>query len=121
MSIGILFIRMVFDKIMFIQNKNKTTINRFGDKKSNCHLSLTLCRLQKAYAVDHSYKYPMLIWDMLPHGGASQIHPHVHNFLDRTRYQGKSSIVRSTNMFITSWIEPYIKVNHLKSDPSTCL
>lgn len=44
--------------------------------------------LQKAYAIDHSYKYPMLIWDMLPHGGASQIHPHVHNFLDRTRYQG---------------------------------
>nr|XP_022296019.1 uncharacterized protein LOC111105857 [Crassostrea virginica] len=44
--------------------------------------------LQKAYAIDRSYKYPMLIWDMLPHGGASQIHPHVHNFLDRTRYQG---------------------------------
>ncbi|XP_062595639.1 uncharacterized protein LOC134256993 [Saccostrea cucullata] len=44
--------------------------------------------LQKAHAVDKSYKYPMFIWDMLPHGGASQVHPHLHNFLDQTRYQG---------------------------------
>ena len=30
----------------------------------------------------------MFVWDLLPHAGASQIHPHMHGFLDTDRYQG---------------------------------
>ena len=30
----------------------------------------------------------MFVWDLLPHAGASQIHPHIHGFLDTDRYQG---------------------------------
>ena len=45
-------------------------------------------RLKKAYKENHSYKYPMFVWDLLPHAGASQIHPHMHGFLDTDRYQG---------------------------------
>ncbi|KAK3103632.1 hypothetical protein FSP39_020641, partial [Pinctada imbricata] len=44
--------------------------------------------IQKAYNKNPIYKYPMFIWDLLPHAGASQVHPHVHAFLDTKRYQG---------------------------------
>ncbi|XP_060556471.1 uncharacterized protein LOC132717092 isoform X1 [Ruditapes philippinarum] len=42
----------------------------------------------KVYKIDSSYKYPSLIWDLLPHAGASQVHPHIHGFLDKDAYQG---------------------------------
>ncbi|XP_076103061.1 uncharacterized protein LOC143072132 [Mytilus galloprovincialis] len=44
--------------------------------------------LDKAYQQNSRYKYPMFVWDLLPHAGASQVHPHVHGFLDADRYQG---------------------------------
>ncbi|KAK3600632.1 hypothetical protein CHS0354_031545 [Potamilus streckersoni] len=42
----------------------------------------------RAHIENTEYKFPSLIWDLLPHAGASQIHPHLHVFLDRVRYQG---------------------------------
>ncbi|KAL3852112.1 hypothetical protein ACJMK2_015795 [Sinanodonta woodiana] len=42
----------------------------------------------RAHIENAEYKFPSLIWDLLPHAGASQIHPHLHVFLDRVRYQG---------------------------------
>ncbi|XP_021362982.1 uncharacterized protein LOC110456517 [Mizuhopecten yessoensis] len=44
--------------------------------------------VDKAHQENKAFVNPMLIMDLLPHAGASQIHPHVHAFLDRDRYQG---------------------------------
>lgn len=44
--------------------------------------------LDKAYNENPLFKYPMFVWDLLPHAGASQVHPHIHAFLDTDRYQG---------------------------------
>lgn len=44
--------------------------------------------LSRAYEQNSRYKYPMFVWDLLPHAGASQVHPHIHGFLDADRYQG---------------------------------
>ncbi|XP_033746374.1 uncharacterized protein LOC117331657 [Pecten maximus] len=44
--------------------------------------------IDKAHSQNKAFVYPMLIMDLLPHAGASQIHPHIHAFLDRDRYQG---------------------------------
>ena len=31
----------------------------------------------------------MMIWDVMPHGGASQIHPHISGFVGTNKYLGK--------------------------------
>ncbi|CAL8144873.1 unnamed protein product [Orchesella dallaii] len=43
---------------------------------------------QKAFETDSSQKYPSLMWDALPHAGASQVHPHIHGVLDAYQYVG---------------------------------
>jgi galactose-1-phosphate uridylyltransferase len=37
-------------------------------------------------------RYPNLIWDNLPHAGASQVHPHVHTMMDPSQYYGAHHI-----------------------------
>lgn len=44
--------------------------------------------IAKVHSIDSSYVYPMIVWDLLPHAGASQIHPHIHMFLAKDGYQG---------------------------------
>ncbi|XP_064606167.1 LOW QUALITY PROTEIN: uncharacterized protein LOC135471048 [Liolophura sinensis] len=39
-------------------------------------------------AQDTSFSYPVIIWDLLPHASASQIHPHIHTNLNAERYYG---------------------------------
>jgi hypothetical protein len=51
----------------------------------------------------------MMIWDMLPHGGASQIHPHIHNFLDRNRYQGTGIVLLEEKILYTTTGTPVTK------------
>ncbi|XP_067683776.1 uncharacterized protein [Haliotis asinina] len=41
-----------------------------------------------AHQRDPIAQYPQMVWDLLPHSGASQIHPHVHGFLSPHRYHG---------------------------------
>ncbi|XP_045164722.2 uncharacterized protein LOC123528789 isoform X2 [Mercenaria mercenaria] len=48
----------------------------------------------QVYKLDSMHKYPSLIWDLLPHAGASQVHPHVHGFLDKDAYQGAMELWR---------------------------
>ncbi|XP_052779894.1 uncharacterized protein LOC128217076 isoform X1 [Mya arenaria] len=43
---------------------------------------------EKVNQADQNYVYPSAIWDLLPHAGASQVHPHLHSFMDKERYQG---------------------------------
>lgn len=38
------------------------------------------------------FRYPNLIWDNLPHAGASQVHPHVHTMMDPSQYYGAHHI-----------------------------
>lgn len=33
-------------------------------------------------------RYPSILWDVLPHAGASQVHPHVHGLLGVHQYSG---------------------------------
>ena len=47
------------------------------------------CRFDKVHSIDSSYNLPFAVWDMMPHSGASQIHPHVHTFVDKGQYQGR--------------------------------
>lgn len=45
-------------------------------------------RFNQVYKLEKTHKYPSMIWDLLPHAGASQVHPHVHGFIDKDAYQG---------------------------------
>ncbi|XP_029633701.1 uncharacterized protein LOC115209428 isoform X3 [Octopus sinensis] len=42
----------------------------------------------KVHSVDIRYKLPTLLWDLLPHASASQVHPHMHINLLPDRYYG---------------------------------
>ncbi|XP_071082251.1 uncharacterized protein [Haliotis cracherodii] len=41
-----------------------------------------------AHKRDPAAKYRVMVWDIFPHAGASQIHPHVHGFLSPHLYHG---------------------------------
>ncbi|KAF4523956.1 hypothetical protein B566_EDAN012428 [Ephemera danica] len=43
---------------------------------------------QTVHRIDPTAKYPVMIWDNLPHAGASQLHPHLHGMLDPEQYYG---------------------------------
>ncbi|GAB1600256.1 uncharacterized protein LOC115209428 isoform X1 [Argonauta hians] len=43
---------------------------------------------EKVHSVDKQYKFPTLLWDLLPHASASQVHPHMHINLLPDRYYG---------------------------------
>ena len=47
---------------------------------------------------DLTAQYPVMVWDIFPHAGASQVHPHMHGFLDPTHYHGK-------------WLQPVLSAN----------
>lgn len=53
-------------------------------------MNLTLTWFDKAHGVFPSARFPSMIWDVLPKCGASQVHPHLHGFLDPERYHGVS-------------------------------
>lgn len=70
---------------------------------------------RKVYSQYNVFRYPALVWDLLPHAGASQVHPHLHGFLDSKRYQGAMENVRLAaeayqrdfpgQNYFTDWIE----------------
>jgi hypothetical protein len=43
---------------------------------------------QTVHKIDPLTKYPVIIWDNLPHAGASQLHPHLHGMFDPSQYYG---------------------------------
>ncbi|XP_076469489.1 uncharacterized protein LOC143299880 [Babylonia areolata] len=51
-------------------------------------MDLTLTWFHKAHKSFPSARFPSVIWDVLPKCGASQVHPHLHGFLDPERYHG---------------------------------
>ena len=44
-------------------------------------------KLVHSISSDHSH--PMILWDSMPHAGASQVHPHLHAVLGKGEYLGK--------------------------------
>ena len=42
-----------------------------------------------------NYLYPVLLWDFLPKGGASQVHPHLQVTVNNERYYGNFEIIRN--------------------------
>ena len=46
-----------------------------------------------------SHRFPALLWDSLPHGGASQVHPHIHATVHSEQYYGMKNIHLSLSLF----------------------
>ncbi|CAF1220692.1 unnamed protein product [Adineta steineri] len=44
-----------------------------------------------------SHRFPALLWDSLPHGGASQVHPHIHATVHSNHYYGQFESIRSAS------------------------
>ena len=44
---------------------------------------------RKVHQLTKSHTHPMMIWDVMPHAGASQVHPHIQGFLGKKKYLGK--------------------------------
>jgi len=40
------------------------------------------------------HRFPTLLWDSLPHGGASQVHPHIHATVHSENYYGQFETIR---------------------------
>ncbi|KAG1683431.1 hypothetical protein GQR58_009977 [Nymphon striatum] len=51
---------------------------------------------KKVHSSDRSYRYPMVMWDTFPHGGASQVHPHVQASIDKSGYYGLFETIRNS-------------------------
>lgn len=51
-------------------------------------MNLTNTWFHKAQSNVAGTRYPSVVWDILPKCGASQVHPHLHGFLDGERYHG---------------------------------
>lgn len=51
-------------------------------------MSVAMQWYDKVHSVDIRYKLPTLLWDLLPHASASQVHPHLHINLLPDRYYG---------------------------------
>ncbi|KAL8611267.1 hypothetical protein ACOMHN_013698 [Nucella lapillus] len=51
-------------------------------------MDLTHTWFKKAHKAYPAARFPTVIWDVLPKCGASQVHPHLHGFLDPERYHG---------------------------------
>ena len=50
--------------------------------------NLAIQWVNKVHSVESKYIYPVISWDLLPHAGASQIHPHMHVSMTDDRYYG---------------------------------
>ena len=42
-------------------------------------------------------RYPVLLWDTLPHAGASQVHPHIHALTDPSQYIGTWGVLNTAS------------------------
>ena len=56
---------------------------------------------RKVHKLDRTNTHPMMIWDIMPNAGASQVHPHIQGFLGKKKYLGKigrlEDVLRSYN------------------------
>lgn len=79
------------------------------------------------YNKDPKYSYPIITWDLLPHAGASQVHPHLQMLLSPDKYPGKleyymyniSIILRLSSavnfipkLILKNWIVPHLSISY---------
>lgn len=57
-------------------------------------MNTALTWFEKVHSMDSRYRYPHMMWDVLPEGGASQVHPHVHGTITLGHYYGKVENIR---------------------------
>lgn len=44
---------------------------------------------RKVHELERTNTHPMMVWDIMPHAGASQVHPHIQGFFGKGKYLGK--------------------------------
>jgi len=55
----------------------------------------------RVHQEDRELMFPMMVWDSLPHSGASQVHPHMQIWLGRD-YEGQfKSMLMNANSYVT--------------------
>lgn len=62
-------------------------MKREDDNIFQCFI-FTKYRFYAVHKHSRSHRFPTMLWDSLPHGGASQVHPHIHATLHSDHYYG---------------------------------
>lgn len=47
-------------------------------------------RIRSVHQHSSKHRFATLLWDNLPHGGASQVHPHIHATVQTDHFYGKN-------------------------------
>ncbi|CAM4796225.1 unnamed protein product [Rotaria magnacalcarata] len=71
---------------MFMPRQHDITKLTFEEMKDVFTLAWKWC--QAVHKQSPSHRFPTILWDSLPHGGASQVHPHIHATLHSDHYYG---------------------------------
>ncbi|CAF0788593.1 unnamed protein product [Didymodactylos carnosus] len=53
--------------------------------------------IRAVYKKSPLHQFPVLLFDMFPHGGASQVHPHIHAAVNSHHYYGQFESIRSAS------------------------
>ncbi|CAF4067454.1 unnamed protein product [Rotaria sp. Silwood2] len=77
---------------MFMPKQHDITKLTFEELKDV--LTLAWKWFQAAHKESPLHRFPTILWDSLPHGGASQVHPHIHATLHSDHYYGQFESIR---------------------------
>uniref|UniRef100_T1J0G1 HIT domain-containing protein n=1 Tax=Strigamia maritima TaxID=126957 RepID=T1J0G1_STRMM len=70
----------------------------------------------KVNSLEAEFKYPWILWDSMPHAGASQVHPHVHVGLSVDSYvmyeNTRSAAQKHFQLFGTNYFTDLIRIHH---------
>ncbi|CAF4196508.1 unnamed protein product, partial [Rotaria socialis] len=77
---------------MFMPRQHDITKLTFKEMKDV--FTLAWKWFQAVHKQSPSHRFPTMLWDSLPHGGASQVHPHVHATLHSDHYYGQFESIR---------------------------
>ena len=74
---------------------------------------------RKVHELTKTHTHPMMAWDIMPHAGASQVHPHFQGFLGKGKYLGKmgklQEVIRSYKQtmnrdYLNDYIDLHISI-----------
>ncbi|UJR07775.1 hypothetical protein I4U23_012058 [Adineta vaga] len=78
---------------MFMPRQHDITKLTFDELKDVYTLAWKWIRAVHKQSPTH--RFATLLWDSLPHGGASQVHPHIHTTVHSDHYYGQFESIRS--------------------------
>jgi hypothetical protein len=67
-------------------------------------------RILAVHKQSPSHRFPALLWDSLPHGGASQVHPHIHVTVHSDQYYGLRK--KKIFFFAENFFSFQVNLNH---------